>query len=74
MHVVSSLRRMDCQLIIHLFTYIHYHTFVAPKVPCMDGDSLLAAASLLSLEDQTRLLRLLGQQVELARAAVAGGW
>jgi phosphatidate cytidylyltransferase len=53
--------RMDCQLIVHLFTYIHYHTFVASRVPTLQ--SLLAAASFLPAADQMRLLHLLGEQV-----------
>ena len=56
--------RMDCQLIIHLFTYIHYHTFVASKIPTVEN--LLVAASFLSLPDQQHLLQMLGEQIQEA--------
>lgn len=61
---------MDCQLVIHLFTYIHYQTFVASRVPTVE--KLLVAASFLPLEQQLRLYSLLGDQVQQALSSLQG--
>lgn len=60
--------RMDCQLIIHLFTYIHHHTFVVSRVPTLE--KLLVASSFLSLDDQQRLYHMLGEQLEKIRGSI----
>jgi len=56
--------RMDCQLIIHLYTYIHVKSFVMSSVPSVT--SILSSAALLSHEDlqllYSELARLLQQK------------
>ncbi|CAE7533185.1 cdsA [Symbiodinium microadriaticum] len=62
--------RMDCQLLMLLFTWVHMFTFVVPRVPTIHN--LLLSASLLSLEDQIQLHQELGEQIQgvLTSAAV----
>ena len=45
--------RMDCQLLIICFTYIHYITFIMPRASSVRN--LLVSASLLPMEEQIRL-------------------
>eukprot|EP01041_Mallomonas_annulata_P002115 gene2115-4132_t len=54
--------RMDCQLLIVCFTYLHYNTFIVPRVPSVK--SLLASAVLLSIEEQIKLYDKLGQSIQ----------
>ena len=45
--------RMDCQLLIICFTYIHYNTFVMPRAYSVH--TMLLSASLLTLDEQVLL-------------------
>lgn len=45
--------RMDCQLLMLLFTWVHMFTFVIPRVPTIRN--LLLSASMMSIEDQMLL-------------------
>jgi len=54
--------RMDCQLLIVCFTYVHYNTFIVPHNHTVK--TIFASVSLLSLEDQLKLLRLLEASVK----------
>lgn len=61
--------RMDCQLLIVCFTYVHYNTFIVPHNHTVK--SLLASASLLSQEDQLQLLRMLEASLKEAIESVS---
>ena len=63
--------RMDCQLIMLLFTYIHFNTFVKSQMATVSR--LLASASLLGVTEQQELYKLLGRQIATLRAADAEG-
>jgi phosphatidate cytidylyltransferase len=52
--------RMDCQLLILLFTWVHMFTFVIPRAPSIRN--MLLSASLLSPEDQILLHQKVGNQ------------
>lgn len=51
--------RMDCQLIMGLFTFVYLHTFIAPSV--MDLPQVLYLISRLSHEDQMAVWRHLNE-------------
>ncbi len=53
--------RMDCQLLMLSFTYVHLYTFIVTKVPTLKNMLLLAMQ--LSLEDQQKLYTQLGGQI-----------
>eukprot|EP00607_Mallomonas_marina_P000109 CAMPEP_0182426806 /NCGR_PEP_ID=MMETSP1167-20130531/13320_1 /TAXON_ID=2988 /ORGANISM="Mallomonas Sp, Strain CCMP3275" /LENGTH=221 /DNA_ID=CAMNT_0024608499 /DNA_START=820 /DNA_END=1485 /DNA_ORIENTATION=+ len=56
--------RMDCQLLIVCFTYLHYNNFIAPRGASLK--SLLASVSLLPLEDQIKLYHQLKMNIQEA--------
>lgn len=68
--VIVCVIRMDCQLIVHLFTYIHYHAVVVSGAPT--AESILAVASVLTVAEQERLIGLLTAQVEGALSLSQG--
>ena len=45
--------RMDCQLLMLSFTWVHFNTFIAPRIPTLK--SVLTATLLLPLEEQKQL-------------------
>lgn len=47
--------RLDCQFIMGLYTYVHYHTFV--KLPRSPLSTLLATVAVMPREAQLRVLR-----------------
>mmetsp|Transcript_14282 Transcript_14282/g.23641 ORF Transcript_14282/g.23641 Transcript_14282/m.23641 type:complete len:414 (+) Transcript_14282:56-1297(+) len=49
--------RMDCQLIIHLFTYIHLTSFVIHKTSLVGVGDIVSAAAVLSPDDLARVHR-----------------
>jgi phosphatidate cytidylyltransferase len=63
--------RMDCQLIMLLFTWVHFNTFIKSQMTTIPR--LLASASLLPLSDQRELYQLLGKQIATLQAADAQG-
>jgi phosphatidate cytidylyltransferase len=73
--------RMDCQLIIHLFTYVHLTSFVMAKSTSSSlsggGGAILSAAALLSPAElkwvHDQLGDLLQQQVAANGVHVVGG-
>ena len=56
--------RMDCQLIIHLFTYVHLKCFVIGATNLSGVSAILGAAAMLSEED----LALLQKEIEVVLA------
>lgn len=51
--------RMDCQLIMGLFVYVYYWTFVYPSAEATTVESVFALAQVLSSEDRSRLANML---------------
>lgn len=56
--------RMDCQLIIHLFTYVHLSSFVLSKTSLAGVGAILSAAAALSPDDMAWVHRQLGAMLE----------
>jgi phosphatidate cytidylyltransferase len=62
--------RMDCQLIIHLFTYVHIKSFVIGATTLTGVSSILKAAAHLSPEDLATLHHEIRMLVEVSSTAV----
>lgn len=57
--------RMDCQLVMTLFTFVHYKTFIR-RVP-LTFDRVWDSVQHLKMEDQERMLQQLGSLVHRRR-------
>lgn len=53
--------RADCQLVMLGFSVVHYYAFVAPKAPSID--KMLFLASLMTVENQQKLIQELIKQI-----------
>lgn len=54
--------RMDCQLLMLSFTWVHLFTFIIPKIPTLSN--VLRSISLMPIEEQHELYKQLGQQLQ----------
>jgi phosphatidate cytidylyltransferase len=54
--------RMDCQLLMLSFTWVHLFTFILPKIPTIKN--VLRSISLMPLEEQHELFRQFGEQLQ----------